>query len=68
DCTITWPAIEGDTCASMARNWALKVDVFQAMNSTADCSKLVPGQEYCVNCRFVNKQTSQIQHSIFDLI
>jgi len=49
DCTITWPAIEGDTCASMARDWALEVDFFRAMNPTADCSKLVPGQEYCVD-------------------
>jgi hypothetical protein len=48
-CTITWPAIDGDTCASMARDWALDVDYFRAMNPTADCSKLVHGQEYCVD-------------------
>lgn len=40
------PAIGDDTCASMARDWALEVDFFRAMSPLADYSKFVLGQVY----------------------
>lgn len=48
DCVFTWPATDEDTCGTMSRDWLLDESVFKAMNPGIDCSKLVPGQEYCV--------------------
>ncbi|KAF1362026.1 hypothetical protein EJ07DRAFT_153601 [Lizonia empirigonia] len=47
-CNFTWPAIEGDTCATMARDWSKEEQVFKAMNPGVDCANLVVGKEYCV--------------------
>lgn len=47
-CTFTWPAIDGDTCATMSRDWALGAGIFQTMNPGVDCAKLEPGKEYCI--------------------
>ncbi|KAH8692464.1 hypothetical protein GQ44DRAFT_719863 [Phaeosphaeriaceae sp. PMI808] len=48
ECGVTWPATDGDTCTTMSRDWALDIELFRSMNPGADCAKLVPGQEYCV--------------------
>jgi hypothetical protein len=43
DCSSTWPATDGDTCATISRDWLIDEEVFKAMNPGAACSKLVPG-------------------------
>jgi hypothetical protein len=48
ECSFTWPATNGDTCATISRDWLIAEELFKAMNTGVDCSKLVPGQEYCV--------------------
>jgi hypothetical protein len=48
ECSYTWPATDGDTCATISRDWLIDEKLFTAMNPGIDCSKLVPGQEYCV--------------------
>jgi hypothetical protein len=48
DCSFTWPATSGDTCATMSSDWRLDEATFKAMNPGVDCSNLVPDQEYCV--------------------
>ena len=48
DCKFTWPAIDGDTCSSMARDWAIDEQLFRAINPGIDCAKLDSNKEYCV--------------------
>ena len=48
DCSITFPAYEGDTCASMADSWSISEAQFLSFNPGAVCSALEVGKEYCV--------------------
>lgn len=48
ECGFTWPAIDGDTCATMAQDWAMYEDIFRAINPRVSCSQFVSGKEFCV--------------------
>jgi len=48
DCSITFPAYESDTCASMADSWSISESQFLSFNPGAVCSALEVGKEYCV--------------------
>lgn len=48
DCSITFPAYEGDTCVSMADSWSISEAQFLSYNPGAACSALEVGKEYCV--------------------
>lgn len=48
DCSFTWRAISGDTCASMANAWSISEAQFISFNPGVDCAALVVGKEYCL--------------------
>ena len=48
DCSITWPAYDGDTCATFADDWSISEAEFLSYNPGAVCSALEVGKEYCV--------------------
>jgi hypothetical protein len=48
DCSITWPAYDGDDCAAFADSWSISEAQFLSYNPGAVCSALVVGKEYCV--------------------
>ncbi|KAL2160292.1 hypothetical protein VTH06DRAFT_1465 [Thermothelomyces fergusii] len=48
NCYFHTPAWSGDTCESMASDWALTLDLFIKLNPGVTCPDLEPGKEYCV--------------------
>jgi cell division septation protein DedD len=48
DCSLTWPAYDGDNCATFADNWSISEAQFLSFNPGAVCSALEVGKEYCI--------------------
>lgn len=47
-CSFAIGAVNGDTCESFGKTWALDLATFVSLNPSAKCPDLVAGQDYCV--------------------